>query len=950
MYLEKFIDYFNQLSKKDDDKNIELEIKLLIDPNKNKPKYLKNSNFSSEEYKQFFKYLYVATNNKVENLQTINFIDKCNDLPTQDQNNKTLQNQKNKTKKNIKPQKSLIKQLVFINSEQDKNSKKIYKKEQIHEPIYLAGQSVDFKITLNSEEDFSVHESYEMIRIKQRFRFIVDKWFVDFTFVKTSTTKSISEIKDFRDKMFLDVNQESIFDEKSYIWDYVDSIEVEFEFNNSNVTNTLTIEDINKVFNIINKFKISQDEKKETSEFSESSTIEKKVKFVLNEEMILKKIYNLVYSNSLKKGRDKQNSKYNSLKKILPNAIEINKAQYFQEILPIINKFYLTDKADGIRTILFIDDQTISLFNTEYKVIDSNSKFKLQETIFECEFVNDKFYIFDILQYNGDPVTHLKFNERYQLLQTFKEILINLNYEFIEVKDFTKLTLENYPDVITKCYMASKPYHVDGIIFTSEGEKYIKTKFYKWKDFRNMTIDFYTKKCPAELLGVSPYNKKKGHELYILFSGIKHTEYIQFGLTKIKHYNTLFQFDKSLKYFPVQFSPSDKPLAHIYYHKLDNNLDSSDNDRILDLDGKVIELRYDNQWQFVRVREDRTHDITQKNYYGNHFRVAELIWRNYSNPLTLDHLCSSIDDLSKEFYFKVNNSKDHLAVRNFNNMVKDQIFLRLEDSGLSRSGVVIDLCSGKGQDLIKYASMKSINKVLFIDNNENNLCEIIARKYGKFFNNGKFDPMEIFIQNLDLSQNAESIYSAIRQNNSSIDKTMIKLVVCNFAIHYFVKDIKSMMNFVNLIDLIMPANSRFIVTYMDGLKVANLLAKSNNQWGDEKKYLIKPKDIDSFKAQKRFAGGEEIEILLPFSNGELFSEYLVNSNLLTKFLKQKKITLESSGYFDEDFMDMFREKYPSRYNNMDDYDKKYTGLLRYAVYFKKTTTKQPSDKPAKKKI
>jgi hypothetical protein len=83
---------------------------------------------------------------------------------------------------------------------------------------------------------------------------------------------------------------------------------------------------------------------------------------------VLQTLIKLLRINSHKK-------QYNTLKKILPNAIEINKRQYFELILQNIQDFYITDKIDGLRTLLLINRDNIGMYNTKYVDIQPNNIF-----------------------------------------------------------------------------------------------------------------------------------------------------------------------------------------------------------------------------------------------------------------------------------------------------------------------------------------------------------------------------------------------------------------------------------------------------------------------------------------------------------------------------------------------------------------------------------------------
>jgi len=127
-------------------------------------------------------------------------------------------------------------------------------------------------------------------------------------------------------------------------------------------------------------------------------------------------------------------------------------------------------------------------------------------------------------------------------------------------------------------------------------------------------------------------------------------------------------------------------------------------------------------------------------------------------------------------------------------------------------------------------------------------------------------------------------------------------------------------------------------TCLNGKSVFDLLTANGGNWGDNDgiKYFIK---FASDK-QKTFKGGEEIEILLPFSNGELFTEPLVNLELVEKLFKKKKITLESSGNFGESYLEKFKQLEPENYKLLDVLDMEYIKLLWFSIYYKKNTLRK----------
>lgn len=867
-YVEKFLHYFNDNRNFEPGAFIEFELKLIIDPrNAKNPPFIK---FVDQDIFLKCKDLFTHFNSIVSpiNKQTINFIESIDNV-------------------------NYIKELAFDNAVQDKTKKRFYQKKRLHSPIYLcSNKEYNFKLSLSSEAKSGEINNFNLVRFRQRFTFIYKNWNIDFTFVKELQTQSIHDIKAIKEKLFTNVDADNIFTTNDWIWEYADSIEIEFEYNYA--SKYLTLDDINECLSVLWINDVTK-------------TVE-----THHETNFIQRLFTII--NPKKLG----NSNANTLKKILPNAIEINKQQYIEDILPKINMFYITDKADGLRILLIINDDWISTFSSEFKVLEKNSFFKLRETIIECELIDGVFYAFDIIKYDGLSCVNKIFDARLKLMTNLMGI-----WNKLVIKNFVKLTKENYSTQIKITKNIKHIYEVDGIIFTSCNDFYVNTKFYKWKPMKNMTIDFVAKKCPVNLLGVSPYIVKPGRELYILFSGIKLDEFKKFNMTKMQYYNTMFPTHDG-NYFPIQFSPSDSPNAYLFWHPI-----SSDE---ITLDNKIIELRYSTEWELVRVRADRVSEFQTKNYFGNNFKVAELIWRNYSNPLTLRAMCSNIESLHKNSYFKVHNSVKHIAPRRFNNMVKFNLIDRLA-ANFTGNTWVVDLGCGKGQDLNKYIKMPTIKNVLFVDVSEANLCSIVERKYTYAYNKNITDTsLGIYMQQLDLNADAKLNYDIIRQNHTALQKIDTKMIVCNFAIHYFAKG-DNLNNFLSLVDSMLPKGGRFLFTCLNGQDIYNLLKTDKDgvykSWGDGDKYLIEPKFTN-----KIFVGGEDIDILLPFSSQTLYRESLVNLKLIEKKLKQKGITLESQSNFSDRYLGEFMETDPLS-KTLDAIDLEYLKLVSFSIYYKK---------------
>jgi SAM-dependent methyltransferase len=300
---------------------------------------------------------------------------------------------------------------------------------------------------------------------------------------------------------------------------------------------------------------------------------------------------------------------------------------------------------------------------------------------------------------------------------------------------------------------------------------------------------------------------------------------------------------------------------------------------------------------------------------------------NYKNPLSLNILCQSKSNNIS--YFK-KSSTEYVALRKFNNYVKLQIIKTY--SKIIDSAWVVDLASGNGQDLLKYTNI-GFKNILMIDNDHNALSEIINRKY-KYItsnvNSSNETYSKIFIQHLNLldnhKQNLDIIYSNIHIND-------IQFIVCNFALHYIIPNKSKIINFVNMIHKLLAPGGIFIFTTFDGNKIFNLL-KDKTEWNkynsnNKLLYSIKKKYDDSI-----FTGiNQKIDVLLPFTDGNYYTENLINlDELNTQFLKKKIQSIETDCF--DKYLSKFNKDKSHFYKQITNDDKEYIYLYHYYVYQK----------------
>lgn len=840
---------------------------------------------------------------------------------------------------NLKPNIASIKESISIIKKDDR--KEIFfnngKKEAEIMLRKIAMGNVYYrncKISVNIENNLGFFDinSATMIRIKLRSSFVLDSlpdWRWDFTIVKVLDPSNFQNVNKFKDAFFKKENdfvkrvsqiQHDMRGEKDLFYE----LEVEY-------IGKLKLININEIDTILSLL---------------GNTVTDDYQSV---------IYGIA-SKLLGSNAKPYKTKYN-LKHLANQPINFNQKIYIDEILPHIDEYFLSTKADGERVFVIITDK-IKLITSSQVIdfADKSNEYFTDMTILDAEYMNDKrVYAFDCLMINGFKITQLNMAKREKKLD---EAITHLSN--IQKKPLERLTKDKFPEQIKSMYESDRLFQIDGLIFTpnfAEGkDNYFDMVVWKWKPPHLMTIDFLVVKLPQNMVGIKPYIKDNDSDIYLLFCGIKHDVYKSLGLTHLPFYNKLFEGIKfNNSYFPIHFTPVNNNLAYIYYHKKSDpikgedlhmhiaefgyecptsNNESSEKKSLKNDEKNVLLVKEYNaikkcHWKLIRLRKDRDVGIKTGTSYGNDFKVAESTFVSYQNPFTIDELVNP--DLISKFtnnYFKSTKKKKYQYLTKFNNFVKAQLIRQLEFSNF-----VIDLGSGKGQDLFIYNGF-NIKNMLFIDIDKKALIELNERKYlldkaeYYLYNTKPAHNMQIFVKELDLT----------KKNLHILDDFPIKKangVVINFAIHYLIFDQQSLNNFIEMVDSLLESGGLFIFTCFDGYKIIELLQdiKENETWNlfenDEIKYSIKK--LYSENTLEHF--GQKIDVLHPFSENEYYTENLINIDYLLQEFKKNGFMVRQNGSF-ADWLPKYQKFSKQLYDSLTQEDKLYSSLYSYVSLFK----------------
>lgn len=926
------VNTFNELfERKTDNVNVELEIRL------------KNLN-----YDDFIKELTKLGNNTIGELEkSINFIDVVKT------GSHTSTNKLQKVTK-----------IICFDSTIKSENTEYYEKKKIIDKKYMRG-SKSYTVSVATEKKIPKFKSGNscITRFKSRFS-IIDKnkkWRLDFTAVKQNPLlPPIAVIKNDIKIMFNDYNANNIEEYINYIGKINElqqlTYEIEYEYIDKNTIDESVIN------NMVNEY----------IEFNDN-----------NDDLLQNSIYEVAQLLLTDKNKINKFKNQFKLKALLNQVYELNKNEYIKIYPP--EGYLLTDKADGITMLIYIKNGVCKLLygNTakvfqvtgfngillaigEY-INEDNSFDKITgngDIIEETGNILGIILLFDILIYsdNSDSsnlketnyIHKFDIEKRIKYLDKAANIItIGINVKCIP-KEFTKLERLTLKETINSVYNKERPYKIDGLIFTECNKPYFETMFLKWKEIP--TIDFLCMECPPILLNKYIYNNIDKHKLFLLFNGINKDMFIQFGIQKLYGYDDIFdnsniKFDK--EYFPIQFSPSSHPNAYLFYisdKELNDiyakyNIDTL-NEKLVELTCEVQNDNNDNigrNWKFVNLRNDR---VGEFNYFGNNIRIAEKTWINIIDKFELTDLWN----IKSGYFTKAKDSIYHPQV-SFNSYVKTHLI-----DELANSEWVIDIASGKGQDLSRYYKA-NIKNILFIDIDKIALAELITRKYElKKNNEGHNSSFSIYVLCADINEDYKKTLQLMSKFNIPIcygvksDKngSGVNHIVCNLAIHYFLASQSKLNNLVflikNMLGFVTGAGKKktkgasdiikqksFTYTCFNGKKVFDILSniKIGETWNVMQDNVLKYSIKKLYKATT-FGMGLKIGVYLPFSGGEYYEEYLVDIDHVNNTFINKGFKISQSDSFSQ-YMFNFEKDRKDLFAKLTQQDKEYIDLLHYCV-------------------
>ena len=884
---------------KSPDAALEIELKYLIDPRSSHPGFIKPGTVATAiSHAKSIIDAFKKTDAIFSVEETINFIE----------NGAT----------------NTIKQLVFHKGVQAKEKKNFYTKCSMVSPIYLTGKQGDnqeppIKISVSEEQKIpETNIRSDVVRVKLRMSILptdgeLKRWRIDITLTKTlKKITSVAEIAKIRDVMFPAALTFDNFNDTAP-WQSADAIELEIE---SLEPNSVTEETL---ASMMSEFKAA------TRNFTPKS------------DQIQDKFYELAEILMPHAADSFKPPNTRGFKSLTNNVVELTKQTWLSDLSSNLDKYMITDKADGFRVLLHIHPRegVATAIDSRGLITFAIPKCELGPCLADAEMIGlrqpspepqslpeppqFRFLIFDAMLYNDENISEKDFMNRMPYIAKIAKLSPNMFEKiFIEASDISQ--------AIKSVQTRPKPfeYGTDGIIFTEKTGNYVKTKSYKWKSVEDTTIDFLIRACPKTLLGIEPYTTIPNQTLYCLFSGIDADMMRKLNIRPIKNYRELFPNAEAARYKPIQFSPSSNPYAYLFH---------SDQQ----LDNKIVEMHYDTRnsaWRLHKIRDDKTRDAEHGIAYGNDFRVAELVWQNYFNPVTIEDFKMTKEEGDAGVYFKEHDVAEYRPMRAYNSFVKEMLFN-------PNHGVpwAIDLGSGKGQDLFRYIRA-GIQNVLFVDSDSMALNELINRKYAFALEKSKnFRPkpqsnrININILEADLNSEYIDILKVIKRKGYPLPSGGVPLIICNLAIHYFVGTESMRTNFANLVGSLLAPGGQFIFTTFDGKRVFDLVNAADGKWDKIENGKLKYSIHSEYHSAVFTGNNQKIKVLHPFSDSTYYSEYLVNHALLQKIFKTMGMTRETFESFDV-YRNTFESRNKAVNEQLTELDAMYSSLYTISIYRK----------------
>ena len=483
----------------------------------------------------------------------------------------------------------------------------------------------------------------------------------------------------------------------------------------------------------------------------------------------------------------------------------------------ILTNYTITDKADGLRKLLYISSKgkmyfittnleiqytgiTISnpeIFDTlidgEHILYDKNEKFINVYAAFDCYVIKEESKVnLPLFKKNIDS-SEGRYFELKKVIQTINSSSSNLNLLKVICKKFNvineKSSLFEECDNLFKSikYDEKYNYNTDGLIFTPANlalgaknigdsappaNKFTWSRSFKWKPPEYNTIDFLVTypKDNANTYYIE-HNETKKYKIINIRIGFSNKRHGHLNPFKDVIDGKFKKEETDEDYNPALFYPTNPYDTETHICHIPLIIDEYGNEQMFTEEGEVftenmiVEFKYNKSadkykgWIPLKVRYDKTLDLktTGKNF-GNAYHVANNNWHSIHRPITEEILISGNIPAQEDddiYYNKYKKSKTTASMRYFHNKIKS---LLIEYASKFESSIMLDMAVGKGGDIRKWYYNENIKFVMGIDISTDNIENKIDGACKRYIEEQKTKPSDtqaLFLTG-DLSKNIKN--------------------------------------------------------------------------------------------------------------------------------------------------------------------------------------------------
>lgn len=216
-------------------------------------------------------------------------------------------------------------------------------------------------------------------------------------------------------------------------------------------------------------------------------------------------------------------------------------------------------------------------------------------------------------------------------------------------------------------------------------------------------------------------------------------------------------------------------------------------------------------------------------------------------------------------------------------------------------------------------------EVTMIDRDIDAIYELLQRKYNLRIKR-KGASAKVHIRQVDFEESFDNILESTDLPQG------VSAGMVNFGIHYLAHDHSAahpdlpLNEFFKLVNHMLRPKGKFIITCFDGKRIFELLQGKNEWTTENKKYSIKR----AYTSTELTDLNQPIDVLLPFSGGSYYREYLVNFTFLETIMAKHGFKVIANESFSSLFR-QFKKNNVKVYNQLDAADREYISLYSYLV-------------------